>query len=63
VVLEELRQPGTPVRPSELARRAGVSPPIIDATVHNRQRRVSLHTPDAGCNALGVDPGDLLERT
>ena len=62
-VLEELRDAGTPVSQSELARRAGVSLSIVDAIVHNRQRQVSLDTLDALCNALGVDPGDLLERT
>ena len=34
----------------------------INAMANNKTARVSLATLDALCDALGVDPGELLER-
>lgn len=47
---------------SELARRTGVSFQTINAIANNRTRQVKLDTLDAFAAALGVEPGDLLER-
>ncbi len=47
---------------SELARRSGVSFQTVNGMVGNRTTRVDLSTLDALSKALGVEPGDLLER-
>jgi len=47
---------------SELARRSGISFQTINAIVGNRTAQVSLNTLDAISKALGLEPGDLLER-
>jgi putative transcriptional regulator len=47
---------------SELSRRSGVSLTTINAMVLNKTKQVSLATLDALCGALGVEPGELLER-
>jgi putative transcriptional regulator len=47
---------------SELSRRSGVSLTTITAMVLNKTKQVSLATLDALCGALGVEPGELLER-
>ena len=47
---------------SELSRRSGVSMTTINAIVLNKTKQVSLATLDAVCGALGVEPGQLLER-
>ena len=60
--LDELRDAGTPLSQSELARRAGLSLSIVDAIVRNRQGQVRLTTLEALSDALGVEVGDLFER-
>jgi putative transcriptional regulator len=47
---------------SELSRRSGVSMTTINAMALNKTKQVSLATLDAICDALGVEPGELLER-
>lgn len=47
---------------SEAARRSGVSFVTINAIVNNKTRSVALQTLDKLAAALGVNPGDLLER-
>lgn len=60
---ELLDRPDSPVRSqSELARRSGVSLVTINAIANQRTTRVDLATLDALSRALGVEPGDLLER-
>jgi DNA-binding Xre family transcriptional regulator len=61
-VLEELERANRPMSQSELSRRSGVSMTTINAMVLNKTKQVSLATLDAICGALGVGPGDLLER-
>ena len=48
---------------SELARRSGISLVTINAIANNRTRQVQLDTLDKLSAALGLEPGDLLERT
>jgi DNA-binding Xre family transcriptional regulator len=57
---ELIEQAGT--NQSELARRSGVSLVTINAIANNRTRQVKLETLDRLAEALGVEPGDLLER-
>jgi putative transcriptional regulator len=47
---------------SELARKSGVSFVTVNGMANNRTAQVSLKTLDALCSALGVPPGELLER-
>lgn len=47
---------------SELSRRSGVSMTTINSIALNKTKQVSLATLDALCGALGVEPGELLER-
>lgn len=47
---------------SELSRRSRVSLTTINAMMLNKTKQVSLATLDALCDALGVEPGELLER-
>ena len=47
---------------SELARRSGLSFVTVHGIANNKTKQVSLATIDALCEALGVDPGELLER-
>lgn len=47
---------------SELSRRSGVSMTTINAMALNKTKQVSLATLDALCDALDVEPGELLER-
>ncbi len=47
---------------SELARQSGVSLVTINAIANNRTEQVKLETLDRLAEALGVEPGDLLER-
>lgn len=47
---------------SELSRRSSVSLTTINAMMLNKTKQVSLATLDALCGALGVEPGELLER-
>jgi putative transcriptional regulator len=61
-VLRELEEQGRPMSQSELSRRSGVSLTTINAMVLNKTKQVSLATLDALCKALGVEPGELLER-
>lgn len=51
-----------PMSQSELSRRSGVSMTTINAMALNKTKQVSLATLDAISAALGVAPGDLLER-
>jgi DNA-binding Xre family transcriptional regulator len=61
--LAELLDAATPpMSQSELARRSGVSLVTINAIANNRTRQVKLDTLDALSKALGVEPGELLER-
>ncbi len=48
---------------SEAARRSGVSFVTINAMVNNKTRSVALDTLDKLAQSLGLEPGDLLERT
>ena len=50
------------VNMSELARKADVSFVTINAMAKNRTRQVRLETLDRISTALGVEPGELLER-
>jgi DNA-binding Xre family transcriptional regulator len=50
------------VSQSEAARRSGVSFATINRMCTNATRQVSLDVIDALCQALGVEPGALLER-
>jgi len=59
---EELKAHRPAMSQSELARRSGVSLVTINAIANNRTRQVKLDTLDALSAALGVEPGDLLER-
>jgi DNA-binding Xre family transcriptional regulator len=61
-VLEQLERAGRPISQSELSRRSGVSFTTINAIVNNKTAQVSLGTLDKLCEALGVPPGELLER-
>jgi DNA-binding Xre family transcriptional regulator len=58
--LLELAEPS--MNQSELARQSGVSIVTINAMANNRTKQVSLATLDAISAALGVEPGELLER-
>ena len=51
-----------PMAQRELARLSGVSAVTINAISNNRTSRVDLATLDALSKALGVEPGDLIER-
>lgn len=59
---EVLAEREEPVSQSELSRRSGVSMTTINSMVLNKTAQVSLATLDAICEALGCEPGDLLER-
>lgn len=61
-VLREREEQGAPMSQSELSRRSGVSLTTINAIVLNKTKQVSLATLDSLCGALGVEPGELLER-
>lgn len=61
-ILEDRARRGEPMSQSELSRRSGVSFTTINSIVGNRTAQVSLKTLDALCAALGVQPGELLER-
>lgn len=61
-LLRERREAGVDISQSELSRRSGVSMTTINAMANNKTAQVSLATLDALCGALGVAPGDLLER-
>jgi DNA-binding Xre family transcriptional regulator len=52
-----------PMSQSELARRSDVSLVTVNAIANNRTKQVQLETLDALSRVLGVEPGDLLERT
>jgi len=47
---------------SELARRSGITFATINAMTRNRTTGVQLDTLDKLARALGVEPGDLIER-
>ncbi len=47
---------------SEVARRAGVSYPTINAMYGNRATQVLLETLDKVATAIGKQPGDLIVR-
>ena len=47
---------------SELARKSGVSIVTINAIANNRTNQVRLETLDRISAALGVEPGELIER-
>lgn len=51
-----------PMSQSELARRSGISLVTVNAIAKNRTKQISLGTLDALSGALGVQPGELLER-
>jgi DNA-binding Xre family transcriptional regulator len=51
-----------PMSQSELARQCGVSFVTINAISNNRTKQVQLETLDRIAEALGVAPGDLIER-
>jgi DNA-binding Xre family transcriptional regulator len=59
---ELLEGASPPVTQSELARRSGVSLVTINAIANNRTRQVKLETLDEISKALGVEPGELIER-
>jgi DNA-binding Xre family transcriptional regulator len=59
---ELLEAAGPSMNQSELARRSGVSIVTINAMANNRTKQVSLATLDAISAALGVQPGELVER-
>lgn len=61
-VLRLRREAGREMTQSELSRRSGVSMTTINAMANNKTAQVSLATLDALCGALGVEPGELLER-
>lgn len=61
-LLEKREKSGQPMSQSELSRRSGVSYTTINAIALNKTRQVSLATLDSLCAALGVEPGELLER-
>ena len=61
-LLEERAQHDQRISQSELSRRSGVSLTTINAMVLNKTAQVSLKTIDALCEALSVEPGELLER-
>jgi transcriptional regulator with XRE-family HTH domain len=48
---------------AQLAERADVRQATISELETGKTRRVDLDVLDRLCGALGVDPGDLLERT
>ena len=50
------------VSQSELSRRSGVSFATINRMCTNATGRISLDVLDRLCAALGVEPGELLER-
>lgn len=58
-ILAEMEEP---ISQSELSRRSGVSMTTINAMVLNKTKQVSLATLDALSAALGVEPGELVER-
>ena len=47
---------------SELARKSKISLVTVNAIANNRTTRVDLATLDALADALGCEPGELLER-
>ena len=51
-----------PMSQSELARRSGVSLVTVNNIANNRTSQVSLKTLASLAQALGVEPGELLER-
>lgn len=51
-----------PLSQSELSRRSGISATTINAMVLNKTKQVSLSTLDAISKALGIEPGELIER-
>lgn len=53
---------GPEMNQSELSRRSGISVVTINSIANNRTKQVSLVTLDAISAALGVAPGDLIER-
>jgi putative transcriptional regulator len=57
---EVLKERGMSQR--ELALQSKVSPTTVNRMCKNLTAQVSLATLDALCAALGVEPGDLLER-
>jgi putative transcriptional regulator len=61
-LLRQRREAGEEISQSELSRRSGVSMTTINAMANNKTAQVSLATLDALCEALDVEPGDLLER-
>jgi putative transcriptional regulator len=61
-LLEEREKKGDAISQSELARKSGVSIVTVNAIVNNRTEQVRLDTLDALCKALGVEPGELLQR-
>lgn len=46
----------------ELARLSGVSLVTVNAIANNKTKTVALATLDAIADALGIEPGELLER-
>lgn len=47
---------------TELQRRSGIAYSTINNIVLNKARQISLDTLDALSEALGCEPGDLVER-
>lgn len=50
------------VSQNELQRRSGVSFTTINAIANNKTRQVHLDTLEKLAEALGIEPGELLER-
>jgi DNA-binding Xre family transcriptional regulator len=50
------------VSQSELKRRSGVSFTTINGIANNKTQQVHLDTVEKLAAALGIEPGDLLER-
>jgi transcriptional regulator with XRE-family HTH domain len=59
---EWLDDPEKGMSQSKLAKLSGVSLATVNAIANNRTSQVSLATLDALSAALGLEPGELLER-
>jgi DNA-binding Xre family transcriptional regulator len=57
-----LEAAGPTMNQSELARRSGVSIVTINSMANNRTKQVRLDTLERIAVALGVEPGELIER-
>jgi DNA-binding Xre family transcriptional regulator len=59
---ELLEEHDPPMSQSELARKSGVSFATVNRLATNATSQVSLETLDKLAEALGMQPGDLIER-